>query len=302
VLVEQIRQQEAKTLRVQQRLEQLEARLGNPEHSATVVAYYQLRAIWDLCHSRLTSFSAELERAQYDKKRRQHVADFKRKINDSLTGVQAQLKEATDTGEELSAKVRALREKRSMRKGFWSFFQRRKLTAQMQSIRQERRSIRIHVGKLTEEIQSRTNQEPPEFDGLSVQEKRGINLTLIAYAQELYLHFSDRDLASRVREASLRQLVDAHYGSVRDCRNISKQVESRMKSLADDGDIQARVQVRATFLSGNNLEHRQNTDTVPMAGGLGGITVLKADGTPKNEVAINILADEYWDVFTVLLV
>jgi predicted nuclease with TOPRIM domain len=69
-LEERLKQQEALTLRVQHRLEQLEARLGNPEHSMTVVVYYQLRTIWDHCHSRLQSRCFEIERAQYDKEKR----------------------------------------------------------------------------------------------------------------------------------------------------------------------------------------------------------------------------------------
>ncbi len=45
-LTEQVKNQEAKTLRVQHRLKQLETRLGNPEHSPNVVAFYQLKGIW----------------------------------------------------------------------------------------------------------------------------------------------------------------------------------------------------------------------------------------------------------------
>jgi hypothetical protein len=299
-MTEKFTQQEALTLRLQQRLEQLETSLGDPENAETVVAYYQLRALWNHCHSRLASLCSDLERTQYDKGYRQHTASFKRQINDSLVDVQQDLKDATITGESLSLRIHALREKRSARHGIWNFFRRRGLTAEIKTIRDERRVARLRVGKLTEEIQLRTSQDPPEFDGLDVAAKRSINLAVIAYAQELYLHFADRDLAENAREASIRQLIDVSYGSKRDCRALSKYAEDRMKLLTADSKLQARVQLRSQLLPAL-VQYRQDADTVPIADTLGVIALLKPDGRQRGEVCINILAEEYWDVFSVLL-
>jgi hypothetical protein len=299
-MTEKFTQQEALTLRVQQRLEQLEASLGDPENSETVVAYYQLRALWNHCHTRLTSFASELERAQHDKGYRQHAASFQRQVHDSLVDVHQELKDATLVGESLSLKIHALREKRSTRRGIWNFFRRRGLTAEIKTLREERRVNRLHVGKLTEEIQLRTSQDPPEFEGLDLAAKRSINIAIIAYAQELYLQFADRDLAQNAREASIRQLIDVSYGSKRDCRAISKYADDRMKLLMADAKLQARVQVRSRLLP-DVVQYRQDGDTVPVAATLSVIALLKPDGRQRGEVCINILAEEYWDVFSVLL-
>ena len=299
-LTEQQKQQEALTLRVQQRLEQLEANLGDPENAVTVVTYYQLRAVWDHCHLRLSSLANELGRAQHDKAYRQHTDRFKRKIDESLVGAKRKLKEASETGETLSAKIRALREKRSVCRGVWNLFRRRGLTTEINVYREERRAIRMRIGELTEDIQMRSSQEAPEFAGLDVTAKRSINLTVIAYSQELFLHFADRELAKQVREASIRQFIDVSYGSKRDCRALSKYTEDRMKLLAADSKLQSRVQIRVQRLPGE-VHYRQDTDTVPVASTLSSIALLKPDGRQRGEVVINILGEEYWDVFSVLL-
>lgn len=299
-LTEKLKQKEAITLRIQQRLEQLEASLGNPENSTTVVAYYQLRAVWNHCQLRLSSLANELERAQSDKASRKYLAGFKRKIDESLVGVKQELREATEAAKALSEKIRALRKQRSSRRGLWNYFYRRGLTTEINLYRENHRSITTNIGELTEDIQLRLSQDAPEYSGLDVAAKRSINITVIAYAQELFLHFADRELAKHVREASIRQLIDVSYGSKRDCRALCKYAEDRMKLLAADSKLQSRVQMRVQQLP-FEVHYRMETDTVPDAGTLSSIALLKPDGRQRGEVGVNILGEEYWDVFSVLL-
>ena len=70
---------------------------------------------------------------------------------------------------------------------------------------------------------------------LDISARRKINLTVIAYAQELFLHFADRELAMLLKESSIQRMTDASYGSQRDCRSLCKYADDRMKALlADD--------------------------------------------------------------------
>jgi hypothetical protein len=199
----------------------------------------------------------------------------------------------------LSDKIRALREARSSRRGIWNFFRRRRVTAEINVYRQDRRALRARMEQISDEIRLRMSQDLPEYEGLNVAAKRSINLTVIAYAQELFLHFGDRDVANSAREASIRQLLDVSYGSKRDCRAMSKYLEDRMKLLGADSKLQARVQVRARLLA-ELVSYRQDADTVPSAVTVGSILLLKADGRQRGEIDINVLGDEYWDVFSTL--
>jgi hypothetical protein len=285
---------------VQHRLEQLEARLANPEHSDSVVAYYQLRDIWESCHQRLTSLSADLEQAQRDKGERLHQAAFKRQLDKSLEGERSELQSTLAQADEQSAHIRVLREKRSMRRGIWNFFRRRALTAEIHAHREQHRGCTRRTGELSEEIQKRMDLVAPNYMGIDVADKRTINLMLIACAQELFLHFAERDLAAKARDAAISQVTDASYGSKRNCRAISKYVEDRIKALAGDTKLQARIQVRTQWLA-THVAYRNDAETAPEVASLMTIAVLKPDGRQKGDVPVNVLGEEYWDLFSVLV-
>ena len=50
-LMDQVRQQESVNLRAQQRLEQLEAQLADPQQAVNAVVYYQLKGVWQQCRT-----------------------------------------------------------------------------------------------------------------------------------------------------------------------------------------------------------------------------------------------------------
>ena len=300
LLSDQLKHEQAIKLRVQKRYEQLEVMLTNSTTAATAQTYYQLRDVWSKCFDRLASASEDLSRVQRDKEYRQHVAGFRRTLYESLTGIQGELSEVNQSGELLRSQIRALRDERAKCRGFWNFFQRRRLTTEINKLRMDRREITMRLGELTEDIQSRSSVSPPEFAGLDVNAKRSINLTIIAYAQELYLHFADKEIAAKAREAYIRQLSDIRYGDINDCRTVSSYIEERVGRLEADSNLQSRVHTRTQHLS-SLVTYRNETETIPSAAGLDRIIMLKADGKPCGSVNINVLADEYWDVFAVLL-
>jgi hypothetical protein len=299
-LSEKLEQEQAVKLRLQQRYEQLETMLANPATAANVLTYYQLRDVWNRCFERLASLSDDLSRGHRDKEYRLHVAGFRRKLYESLTGIQGELGEVNQSGELLRSQIHALREKRAQYQGFWNFFGRRRLTAEINKLRSDRRAITMRLGELTEDLQSRTSVTPPEFAGLDIQAKRAINLTIIAYAQELYLHFADREIAVKSREAYIRQLSDIRYGDRQACQATTSYIEDRIALLETDGDIHDRATQRVDYMT-PSVAYRRDIDTVPGAEVLDRIAMLNADGKPTGEIVVNVLADEYWDVFAVLL-
>jgi uncharacterized coiled-coil DUF342 family protein len=299
-LHETLKEQQSKTVQAQQRLEQLEVALGDPEQAMTAVAYYRLRAIWEYCHSRLKSMGMELARAQHEQAERLHVAGFRRKVGAVLEKIENELKLATAQGEELSAQIDNLCEQRSARKSLWNYFRRRSLTAEIERCTAERNVIRISIGKLAEKMHVGKGEEPPEFAGLDVAARRKINIAVIAYAQELFLHFADRELAKQLKEASVWQLLDARYGSPRDCRVLWKYADDRMALLQADAKLRDRVQFRAGKLQAE-VVYRNEGDTVPEAVTLSLIPLYKANGRQRGDIEMNVLGEEYWDIFPALL-
>jgi hypothetical protein len=114
------------------------------------------------------------------------------------------------------------------------------------------------------------------------------------------VHFADRDLATQMRDSSVQQMVDANYGDRRDCRALCKYVDERIEALVADTTVGTRVQFRAKKL-GEKAEFRHDDETIPVASTLGVIPLFKSSGDQRGEIDVNILGEEYWDIFPVLL-
>ncbi len=300
-LNEQIARQQALTLRVQQRIDQLEAHLANPDTADRALAYYQLRAIWSACHQRISSLAADFERACRDREYREQVAAFRSALSASLRSVDSEITRVCMHSDELAAQIKILRERRNRKYGVWNFFTRRRLTVEINAKRLERKLVGSRLRELNDELQNRAAEEPPAFAGLSVDARRLINIRIIAYAQELCVHFATDDLANLAREAAARALTDVRYGSRRDCRALGRAAEDVQRSLEADSGCLKRVQLRARYLL-RGCRYRNETDTVPTAESVGGIVRLDEQGRKVGEVSsVNVLVDEYWEIFSVLL-
>lgn len=297
-LAEQVRKQEALTLKIQQRLATLEAHLANPDTAPKVATYYQLRGIWSACRSRLEHLARDLEKSRHAVEYRHHVTEFRRTLSESMSSVQAEARRVSQAGEALAAEVLALREQRLGRRGFWNALTRRRLTSEIAAKRLARRDIAARLDELNAEIEARAAAEPPEFRGLSVAARRGVNLRLIACAQELLLIFHEDRLAELAREAQARELTEVRYGDRRDCRDLRRLAEDRLQVLESDDGISERVKLRSQNLK-EEVEYRNDGDTVPVAGSLGPIRSVAPGQT--GHCSINILADEYWGLFEILL-
>ncbi len=299
-LSEQLSRQEARTLRVQQRFDELEAHLANPETAHRAVAYYQLRAIWNGCHQRIASLAKDLERTCRDREYREHVATFRSSVNASLVGLQQEAAAIEAREQELAEEVKVLRDRRTRKFGAWNYFSRRRLTAEIHGLRLERKLVSSRLRELHDEIRRRIEQDPPPFAGVSVEARRLINLRIVAYAQELCLHFASDDLANLAREAAARRLAEVRYGNRRDCRTLSHTAEVAAQALESDSACLDRVRLRARYLQ-SHCEYRSDTDTVPSAASLGGIVMLDKQGRKTGQSSsVNVLVDEYWEIFSVL--
>ena len=299
-LGEQLAKQEALTLRVQQRLDELEAHLANPDTAQRAIAYYQLRAIWNSCNQRIASLAKDLERTCRDREYREHVATFRSAVNASLAGLQREVAGIEAHDQSLAEEIKKLRERRSRKFGIWNYFLRRRLTTEIRGLRLEKKLVGARLRDLQDEIRSRLEQEAPPFAGVSVEARRLINLRIIAYAQELCLHFSTDDLANLARESAARRLAEVRYGNRRDCRTLSHAAEAAAQALESDSACLDRVRLRARYLQ-RHCEYRGETDTVPTAASLGGIVKLDDQGRKTGQSSsVNVLVDEYWEIFSVL--
>jgi chromosome segregation ATPase len=302
-LKDKIRQQEDKNLKVQQSLERLEGMLSDPLQSANASVFYQLRGVWQNCWRRLGRIATDLSAHQVDREKSRILHRFE-------AGIQA---EADVLGERLSAarmrltgierEFNGAQERVRRLRGFWNYLKRRNLRSQLVVLDADRRIAEGQTESLKADLADLKRRVPPGFEGLSREGKRKVNIAIIALAQELFLYFTAHDIGVMARDAVVRQVAEVNYGDIRTCRRSSREIQNVFHELNGVDDFPARVQHRSKYLAAQ-ATYRRDDDTVPVAGSFHAIPLEispAGDALGDKALGTNVLADEYWDIYKVLL-
>ena len=134
-----------------------------------------------------------------------------------------------------------------------------------------------------------------EFPGISLGARRNINLAIISYAESLCEHVDAFGLAARAKEAVARRVHEMSFGSRADCEGYMQRVQKAQAAIANHKQITAAVRVKLERLRAT-CEYRNTADTVPTADSLAARERGRA--APANW---NVLAEDYWDLYTLLL-
>lgn len=302
-LLEQIRNHETATERAHEQLEVLEEYLGNPEIAMHALVYFQLRALWRTAAARLARFSQQLQQQQtdreqrrqlieYDQGRRRQLADFDRRIHDARSKadmLEAQL-------DLMDAKLEAMR-------GFWNYFRRRRLAAEMEGARAEWDAAVTQVTDLSDDRTDLESTAPPAFPGLSIDGRRVINTAVIAYAQQLVVSLSAGGLAMLAKETTSKRLFDVRYGTREECIKLMTLLRDAIAHLKDENENLSGLKERTDALRAGAI-YRSDADTVPLTDSIGTLPTPAAPVSgleTANRAGINVLVDDYWELYQALL-
>jgi hypothetical protein len=148
------------------------------------------------------------------------------------------------------------------------------------------------------ELDQIQGRESPETPGLGIGDKRSINFTIIAFAQQLYLQFRDPTLVSLVKESGDKSVGAINYGDKNDCDKllalIQKQADS-MEKIADFADVLKR----RTGLIAEHAVFKSDDEVVPIPGTVATVFAIDANGVVR-EKDVNLLGDNYWGLSEVL--
>lgn len=306
-LLDKMKEQKSAISRSQEQLEGLEKLLTNPLAAANAMVYFQLRHLWRTSTQRVEQFMKELQ-TQRERRERTQLHDAalaKRKrrldaINDRLQSLFLKRKRVGDERSRLEQRMeqtnvllRLIRAPRMRRK-----------------LRGLGNGLRVLEGRIEEfkELTEKIEGEPlPEPEGLSLESRRLINAAVVALAQHLVLHFAEHDLASLARTATRRPVGDMKFGDRRDCDRMVERIRERIEELRQQKDLGEHVKRRTDYLLATQVKYRNETDAVPMIESLEAITPRLGPDTPKlarrasdAPVRINVLADDYWEILSVL--
>lgn len=302
-LREQLKKQESATARANEQLQALELHLGDPDVAMHAVIYFQLHRLWRTCAGKVARFSRQLQHQQEDRERRRQLIDFDQGKRAQLAECEQRLDEARAAVEALDAKIKIAEANLEALRGFWNYFRRRRLLEELASLRQRWDEAATLVTDLSDERDAVESAPPPVFEGLSIEGRRGVNTAVIAYAQQLVAMLSKGGLALLAKETTTRRVFDVRYGGRDECGRLMvllREAHAAMTSDKDDlADLKRRIdRVRAT------ANYRSDADTVPLTDSIG---ILAAPAAPVagletgHRAGINVLVDDYWDVYQALL-
>jgi hypothetical protein len=293
-LLDRLKLQEGATMRVEEQMASLEAYLGRPEEGRKSLVYFQLKGLWRAASQRLEKFAGELAQQQKDRERRQQLAEFDRAKRARLADVDRELVEARVLADQLQAEQKLAQQRLATLGGFWNYFRRRSLEEAIATRAARVESALTVVTDLSDRRHSVEAEPPPVFESISVEGRRAVNLAVIACAEWLYERLAPGGLADLARQTTLRRVFESSYGGPEQCEallgTVARALGELEKQAVDLGDIKGRTdRLRRTAV------YRADSDTIPAQDS------VYAPEPPGGAPAANLLLEEYFDIYRVLL-
>lgn len=304
-LLDKLKEQEGAIVRAQEQLEGLERLLTNPLAAANAMVYFQLRHLWRVGVQRLEQFAKELELQRERRERAQlHEAELaKRKrrlgaIEQKRLGLAQKRKTVTEESDRIQQSIDTMN-------SLLRFFRGPRLKRRLAGLADGLQMLDERIAEL-EELGAKIEGEPlPEPEELSLESRRLINAAVIALAQHLVVHFSEHDLARLAKTSTERAVGDMKFGDRRDCDALVERIRERLEELRQQRTLADEVKRRTDRLI-NELRYRNDSDSVPMPESVEVIqrAVSAGPGEPARRTSdaplrINVLADDFWEIYAV---
>jgi hypothetical protein len=286
---DRIKQQEGATARVQDMLSGLEARLSIAETGYPAMVFYQLRELWSFGRSLLAQLVAELSAQQEERERRNFLAEHNRLRFARRQEIDRQVNEAQLKVSEGRERSGALEQQLARLRYLWHYFRRRRLRAELQAAGLQN-LLNAQEYEAARAVREAFEAEPiPEFGGLSLDARRAINLTVVAYAQVLCERLEKTGLVALARTAvSRREPPRDDYGDRSRCEGLMRNIQQARALLQQRNQLPLEIKRLADRLR-EQAKYRNSIDTVPVPDSLG--------TGPGNAV----LAEDLWEIYRVLL-
>jgi hypothetical protein len=302
LLRDRLKQQEGATIRIQEQMDALGDLLGDPKTGFGALVFFQLRALWKTCHQQLSSFASDLTRQQEAREVAKHKADVDAERNARLADAEQRLRAAGAAADEQRRHLADEQEQIARLTAFWHYFRRRRRLKSLELLRNQVVTADAAVGDVHAERSAIENEAAPEFPGLSLAARRNINLAIIGYAELLCEHADAFGLAARAKEAVARRVHEMSFGTRAECENYMQRVQKALAAVAAPKQIATLVRAKLERLR-VTCEYRNTADTVPTADSLSPpVSELDFDKPkPPSANTFNVLAEDYWDLYTLLL-
>jgi hypothetical protein len=303
LLRDRLKQQEGATIRVQEQLDALGDLLGDPKTGFGALVFFQLRALWKICHQQLSAFATDLTRQQEAREVAKHKAETEAAKTARLADVDRRLQEAAAEADLQRRHLADAQSEIGRLTAFWHYFKRRRRQKSLESLRNQVVVADAAVSDLHAERSAIDREAAPEFPGISLAARRNINLAIISFAELLCEHVDAYGLAARAKEAVARRVHEMSFGTRTECEDYMQRVQQAQAAVAAQKQVTVALKAKLDRLRATS-EYRNNADTVPTADSLAAAApeaeLGKAAKSPS-AATWNVLAEDYWDLYTLLL-
>jgi hypothetical protein len=302
LLRDRLKQQEGSTIRVQEQLDALGNLLGDPKTGFGALVFFHLRALWKTCHQQLSAFTTDLTRQQEAREMAKHKAETEAVKNARLADVDRRLQAAAAAADLQRRNLAAAQSELGRLTAFWHYFKRRRRQKSLESLRTQVVLADAAVGDVHAERSAIDHEAAPEFPGISLAARRNINLAIISFAELLCEHVDAYGLTARAKEAVARRVHEMSFGTRADCEGYMQRVQKAQIDVANRKQITGALKAKLDRLRAT-CDYRNNADTVPTADSLAP-SAAAIDLTKAAKPATgtwNVLAEDYWDLYTLLL-
>ena len=297
-LKEQVTAKDGSIARIQQKLDHIENLLLDPEWVYNVIVYYQLRAFNMRCQRKLARFAEQLKQQREKRMHGKVLDDWNERRADEARAIQNAIGEQRMQMQMLEDQLQAERHRFSMMGGLMRFFRKRSIARTLDSVVTGIEQSQLRESQLLGELQEIQSRQPPDTEGLDIPSKRGINFMILSFAQQLYLVFSEDNLAGLAKESGDKSVGAINYGGKSECDYILGILKKRADSMDKLTDYAEVLKRRAKLLSEKAL-FNGNGDAVPVPGSVCTVYSIDANGLIKERDA-NLLGENYWDIAAVV--
>ena len=297
-LLQLLKEQQGATARITQRLEHLEGLLVDPEWVNTVVVFYQLRSLNRRCTGKLARFAEQLKQQREKRLRDAQMQSWRDDCNTRRKGIDEQLSAERRQLQQLEGRITAERQRAESMSGFSKIFKGRTASEQLTELEGQLEAGREKERSLLQKVEALEATAPPDPPGLSLAEKRSVNFMILAFAQELYLQFNDRDLVALVKESNDKSVGAINYGSKRDCDLLLERIQAHVDAMEKASDYADLLKRRAELIAEHAI-FKDDDDAAPIAGTVATVFAINGNGVVTKSDA-DLLGDNYWGLANVL--
>lgn len=302
-LLEQLRNHEATLVRHSEQLLHLEEFLGDPETGAHALVYFQLRSLWRATSAKVARFAQQLQQQQADREQRRQQLELDRTRRQQLADFDRRIASTRSRADTLAAELKLQEAQLEQMRGFWNYSRRRKLSEEISAGRNEWDLAMTEVTDLSDDRAALEARQPPPFEGISTDGRRVVNTAVIAYAQQLVVTLSGGGLAVLAKETITKRVFDMQYGTREDCSRLMMLLRGALAAIKNEKDDLSGLKERTDALRAV-VAYRSDADTVPLTDSIGTMPVspvLVSGLEAGNKAGVNVLIDDYWDLYQALL-